>query len=140
VRHYFHEISVKTSEPVQFVDITERVREAIIASGISEGIATVFSRHTTSAVKINERCDRLQQDMKAHLENVVPSVDYSHDEDTVDDRPNARGHLMSMMLGASETIPVNNGSLALGGWQSVFFVELDGPRAERKVFVKILGE
>ena len=140
MRNYFHEISIKTSEPVQFVDITERVREALRASGISEGIATVFSKHTTCAVKINERCDRLQKDMKAHLESAVPCADYRHDEDTVDDRPNGRGHLMSLMLGASETIPVNDGRLVLGGWQSVFFVELDGPRIKRKVFVKILGE
>lgn len=140
MRNYFHEICINTSEPVQFVDITERVREALVASGISEGIATVFSKHTTCAVKINERCDRLQQDMRAHLENAVPSDDYSHDEDTVDDRPNGRGHLMSLMLGVSETIPVNDGRLTLGGWQSVFFIELDGPRTERRVFVKILGE
>jgi len=140
MRHYSQEISVATSEPVQFVDITGKVREALTASGISEGIATVFSKHTTCAVKINERCDRLQNDMKSHLESVVPSADYSHDEDTLDGRPNGRGHLMSMMLGASETIPVSNGSLALGGWQSVFFIELDGPRKARKVFVKIIGE
>jgi secondary thiamine-phosphate synthase enzyme len=140
MRNYFHEISVTTSEPVQFVDITERVREALRASGISEGIATVFSKHTTCAVKINERCERLQQDMKAHLESAVPCGDYSHDEDTVDDRPNGRGHLMSLMLGASETIPVNGGCLALGGWQSVFFIELDGPRTGRKVSIKVIGE
>lgn len=140
MRHFCHEITIATNGPVEFVDITERVRDALKASGVSDGLATVFSQHTTCAIRVNERCERLQQDMRAHLEDAVPRCDYSHDEDTVDGRPNSRGHLMSMILGSSETIPVSGGELALGGWQSVFFVELDGPREERKVTVKVIGE
>lgn len=140
MRHFSTEITIETNEPMEFVDITERVRDAIASSGVREGLATVFSNHTTCAVKINERCERLQCDMRSYLENAVPKAHYRHDEDTVDDRPNARGHLMSMLMNASETIPVSDGRLSLGGWQSVFFVELDGPRPERCVTVKIVGE
>ncbi len=140
MRHFSHEISVATSEPIEFVDITGAVGEALERSGVKEGLATVFSRHTTCAIKINERCARLMEDMREHLEAAVPGIGYRHDEGTIDGRRNGRGHLMSMMLGASETIPVAGGRLGLGRWQSVFFIELDGPRSERRITVKIVGE
>lgn len=140
MRSFTQDIKLATSEPVQFVDITDRVRDAFAASGIGEGTLTVFTRHTTTAVKVNERCERLQRDMRRLLEGAVPKARYEHDEATVDGRPNGRGHLMAMFLGASETIPVSKGELGLGGWQSVFFVELDGPRPERTVTLKIVGE
>ncbi len=139
MKHVCDEIRLNTDELIQFVDITDRVRDALSKSGIREGLLTVFSRHTTCAVKVNEKCERLQLDMKELLEKTVPSVQYKHDLDTVDDRPNGRGHLMSLMLNASETIPVVDGKLSLGNWQSVFFVELDGPRSEREVVVKVIG-
>ena len=140
MKQFCKEITVSTKSPMEFVDITDRVRDVLAGSGIGEGLATVFSTHTTCAVKINERCARLQNDMEDWLKRTVPHAEYSHDVDTVDDRPNGRGHLMSMLLNASETIPVSGGKLALGGWQSVFFVELDGPRTQRTVTVKIVGE
>lgn len=135
-----HLIRLATTRPIEFIDITSRVREALAASGVREGIVSVFTQHTTTAIKINERCDHLQQDMETLLSRLIPSGAYRHDGDTVDGRPNARGHLMSLLLGAGEAIPVSRGELGLGGWQSVFFVELDGPRPERTVVVKVLGE
>ena len=140
MKQFSHEISLETNGRFEFVDITDMVRDAVSKSGVEEGIVTVFSQHTTCAVKINERCDRLQKDMLTHLENAVPGLEYKHDEDTLDGRPNARGHLMSMLLCASETMPVSGGKPALGGWQSVFFVELDGPRPVRKLTVKVIGD
>ena len=140
MKHVFHEIKLNTEQPIEFVDITDSVRDALSNSGIRDGLLTVFSRHTTCAVKVNEKCDRLQLDMQELLEKTVPNANYKHDSDTVDDRPNGRGHLMSLMLNASETIPVVDGNLLLGNWQSVFFVELDGPRSERGVAVRVIGE
>ncbi len=140
MKHVCHEIRLNTEQPIEFVDITDRVRHALSTSGIRDGLLTVFSRHTTCAVKVNEKCDRLQLDMKELLERAVPHAEYRHDADTVDGRANGRGHLMSLMLNASETIPVVDGNLLLGNWQSVFFVELDGPRAERGVVVRVVGE
>jgi len=140
MKHFSHEIIVATSEPIEFVDITKAVRQALERSGVREGLATVFSQHTTCAIKINERCARLIEDMREHLETAVPGTEYRHDEGTIDGRRNGRGHLMSMMLGASETIPVAGGRLGLGRWQSVFFVELDGPRPGRRITVRIIGE
>ncbi|MFA4874935.1 MAG: secondary thiamine-phosphate synthase enzyme YjbQ [bacterium] len=140
MRQVLSEIKISTARPIEFIDITGRVREALAASGIRDGSVTVFSRHTTAAVKVNERCERLQQDMEEILKSAVPEGSYRHDEDTVDGRPNARGHLMSLLLSASETVPAQSGELLLGGWQSIFFVELDGPRSERNVVVRIIGE
>ena len=140
MRQVLSELTLTTERPVEFIDITARVREALTSSGIRDGNVTVFSRNTTTAVKVNERCSRLQQDMEEILKSTVPAASYRHDADTVDGRPNARGHLMSLLLGASETVPAAGGELMLGGWQSIFFVELDGPRRERNVVVKIIGE
>lgn len=140
MKPYLQEIVFETRQAVEFIDLTGRVRRAFEESACREGLLAVFTRHTTTAVVINERCARLQQDMLAFLERAVPSADYRHDADTVDGRANARGHLMSLMLGASETIPASGGRLLLGDWQSVFFVELDGPRRERAVTVQVVGE
>jgi secondary thiamine-phosphate synthase enzyme len=140
MKQALHAFSLQTTQPIEFCDVTEQVGAVLAASGVREGTLTVFSPHTTTAIKVNERCERLQQDMHDILARAVPSADYQHDEDTIDGRPNARGHLMSLFLTASETIPVSGGKLLLGDWQSIFFVELDGPRSERRVTVKIMGE
>lgn len=140
MKQYSRDLTVATNDRIEFVDITERVKEAIVGSGIHDGLATVFSKHTTCAIKINERCERLQEDMRAHLDDAVPAAAYRHDTNTIDGRPNARGHLMSLFLNASESVPVAGGELMMGGWQSIFFVELDGPRSERTVTVKVMGE
>lgn len=139
MKSYLHEIAIDSDADMSFVDITDRVRGVLAESGVRDGIAVVFSSHTTAGVKIIERCERLQADMREYLENAVPPVHYRHDEHTVDDRPNGRRHVMALFTNASETIPVVDGRLAIGQWQSVFFVELDGPRKGRRVLVKILG-
>jgi len=133
------EIRLSTKEPIEFIDITDDVKKAFSASGVTEGAVTIFTRHTTTAVKVNERCERLQNDMREMLKGAVPARSYGHDQETIDGRPNARGHLMAMLLNSSETIPVSRGRLALGRWQSVFFVELDGPRTGREVVIKVIG-
>lgn len=140
MKHYFDEIAISTESPIEFIDITDKVKAACARSGIKEGLISIFSRHTTSAVKINERCSRLQDDMLGLLARLAPEGVYRHDTETVDNRQNARSHLMSLLLGASETLPLIGGQPALGAWQSVFFVELDGPRPERRVCVKAIGE
>jgi secondary thiamine-phosphate synthase enzyme len=140
MKQFSRDFTIETNDRIEFVDITDRVRDAVATSGVVEGVVTVFSKHTTCAIKINERCDRLQEDMAAHLDDAVPAAAYRHDANTIDGRPNARGHLMSLLLNASETIPVAERGLALGGWQSIFFVELDGPRHERTITVKVIGE
>lgn len=139
MKHHFHEMAIDTKEPMSFIDITDRVNGILAESGISNGLLVVFCNHTTACVRISEKCERLQRDMQEFLERMVPPVHYRHDEDTVDGRRNGRMHLMSLFMNASETIPVSDGGLLLGKWQSIFFVELDGPRDGRKVTVEVIG-
>ncbi len=133
-------INIRTSSPIQFIDITDDVRKAVEKSGVMDGVVNIYSNHTTAAVKVNERCDRLQKDMESFLSGLVPRVrDYAHNEHTVDGRGNAHSHLMSLLLNASESIPVAGGEMQLGAWQSIFFIELDGPRGTREARVTVMG-
>ena len=134
-------IQLATTAPIQLIDITAQVREQVHASGVRHGLVTLISKHTTARVNLNEREERLQQDMVTFLKRLVPrDGDYGHNIAPVDDRDNAHAHLLGLFANASEGIPVADGELLLGEWQSIFFVELDGPRAKRQVTVQLLGE
>ena len=134
-----HSLTVATTRPIEFVDLTARVREWVRASGVREGLLTVLSPHTTARVTLNEREPELQRDMAAFLERLAPAdAAYGHNRAPVDDRLNAHAHLLGLFLNASESMPVSHGDLEIGAWQSLFLVELDGPRAEREVRLHLL--
>jgi secondary thiamine-phosphate synthase enzyme len=135
------EIPLSTSRRFELLDITAEVRKGVAASGVRDGVAIVFSPHTTAAIRVNEKEERLHQDLEGFLAELAdPRSAFRHNAETVDGRPNAWGHLVSFLMGSSAAIPVSNGDLELGGWQAVFFVELDGPRESRKAVVKIVGD
>ncbi len=141
-----HTFSVTTERAPQFVDITDRIQQLVDRAGISQGIATVFTRHTTAAIRINENEPLLLSDMEEFLKRLAPKDLYYRHNDfgirthnmTENECPNAHAHCQHLILGASETIPVVGGKLALGKWQRIFLVELDRPR-EREVCVQIIG-
>jgi secondary thiamine-phosphate synthase enzyme len=121
------ELSVSTSEPLEVVDVTERV-EAGLDGSVESGTVTVFVAHTTAAVVVNEAEPRLLADVEEAVAGFVPDDrEYRHDE--IDD--NAAAHLRAVLLGESVTVPVEGGELALGTWQSILLVECDGPRSRR---------
>ncbi|NOZ59183.1 MAG: YjbQ family protein [Euryarchaeota archaeon] len=125
---------IRTTERVELIDITSEVEDAVARAKVEEGIASVFTRHTTTAVFINEAESGLLRDYLALLERLVPPrAGYEHDR--IDS--NAHAHLRSMLLGSSVSIPIANSRLALGTWQRVLFAELDGPR-ERSFFVSVV--
>ncbi|WP_321421985.1 secondary thiamine-phosphate synthase enzyme YjbQ [uncultured Methanobacterium sp.] len=129
-------VNVTTSQRVEIHDITPDVEAVLKNSGIVEGILNVYSRHSTSGVVINENESGLLKDFQLALQKLVPEgAGYQHDR--IDN--NADSHIRGFLLGGSETIPVENGRLMLGTWQSIFFVELDGPR-QRKLTVTVMGE
>jgi len=183
----YHQITVPTTQPgpprqaVSVEDLTVTLEELVQASGMQCGTVTVLSRHTTTALTINERESRLARDMAAFLLRLAPpdersevgtavssaGVRYEHND--MDQRPesadeaarcrangwnidleetlnawraqepiNAHSHLLSMLLGSSESIPVQDGRMVLGQWQSVLLVDLDGPR-DRTVGVQLMG-
>jgi len=134
-------ITLVTTEPIQVVDITQQVRERLANSKLHNGLMTLISRHTTARVNLNEHELQLHRDMVTFLKRLVPrDGDYLHNLAPVDDRDNAHAHLLGLFMNASESIPVVDGELLLGSWQSVFFVELDGPREQRSVTLQFIGE
>lgn len=127
------QLSVRTSRRVELIDITHLVEKVISESEIKSGVCTVYVPHTTAAVTINENADpSVRSDILSELNKVIPFDDnYSHLEG------NAAAHIKSSVVGASETLLVDGGSLVLGTWQGIFFCEFDGPRS-RKVIVKLI--
>jgi len=133
-------IELATVAPIQILDITEQVRGFAAASGIRDGLVTVSCLHTTARVNINEREPQLQRDMLTYLKRLVPrDGDYLHNLEPVDGRDNAHSHLLGLFMNSSETIALSGGALVLGEWQSIFFIELDGPRERRGIELQILG-
>jgi thiamine phosphate synthase YjbQ (UPF0047 family) len=178
-------VTIRTSQPgpprqkISVEDLTPKLKQLLQESGMKNGVLTVISRHTTTAICINERESRLAQDMEKYFlslappdersdaETATPGVRYFHND--IDQRPdgkeeaqrcrdngwkiddpdelrkwraqepiNAHSHLLSMLVGSSESIPVDDGNMVIGQWQSVLLVDLDGPR-DRTVGVQLLG-
>ena len=136
-----------TERAPQFIDITDWVSECVAISKVCNGFAVVYSKHTTAAVKINENEPLLLEDMSKFLEKLSPSNGgYQHNDFSIrtvnmnaDESPNGHAHLQHLLLGTSETVPVIDGNMQFGRYQSVFFIELDGPR-NREVMVQVVGE
>ena len=127
-------IELKTRESTELVDITEKVKELVKCTCVESGICVIFTRHTTSGIIINENESGMKQDIVTLLNELVPKgKGYLHDR--IDN--NAHSHLRAVLLGTSVSIPVDRGELVLGTWQSIFFVECDGPR-RREVCVNVV--
>lgn len=126
-------------------DITPRVKELFEETSVKNGSILIFTKHTTTALRINENEERLMDDIRLHMEKVAPkNAKYLHDDIELRDCPpneriNGHSHIKAQSLNTSETIPIIDGKLALGRWQAVLFFELDGKR-NREVFVQISGE
>jgi len=138
-------VRLRTERPLQFVDLTELVEERVRRSGVREGVATVQSRHTSAAVLVNENEPLLLHDFEEALRRWAPAdAQYRHNDLKArpgappDERPNGHAHARALLLGASVCLNVAEGRLDLGPWQSVFLVELDGPR-DRTLSVQVLG-
>ncbi len=137
--------NIQTEKGPQFIDITDRVEDAARQSGIANGFAVVFSKHTTAAIRINENEPALLGDMERMLEGIAPSgAEYKHNEfahafSTNGERPNGHSHCQHLLLGASEAVPVVDGKLIVGRWQRIFLIELDHGR-DREVVVQLVGE
>ena len=129
-----YSLKIDTSKNFEIIDITSKINELI---DVEEGIISIFSRHSTSAIVVNENESGLLRDLEFALNNLITDK-YSYDHDRIDN--NARSHLKSFLLSSSECLPIKNGRLDLGTWQSVFFIELDGPRHGRTISLTIIGE
>ena len=123
-------IEVKTQAREELVDITARVREELVSSGVKDGICYVYVPHTTAAVTINESADpSVKEDILMTLRKIVPdSLAYRHSEG------NSPAHVKASLIGSSIKVIIEEGQLSLGTWQGIFFCEFDGPR-NRRIFI-----
>ena len=128
-------ISVRTRSRTQFLDIKSEIHNAVRASGVKNGICVVYVPHTTAAITINENADpSVSADIQMELNKRIPFEDgYSHSEG------NSAAHIKSSLVGCSETVLVEGGSLVLGTWQGIYFCEFDGPRTRRVHIAVIQG-
>ncbi len=133
---HHHLISLSSKSRREFIDITSKVVEIVQRSAVKDGICVVSVPHATAAILVNENERRLINDMLAKIEELFPSsASYSHN--SIDD--NADAHLAAVFFGHSKTFSITETELVRGTWQSIFLVELDGPRQRRKVHIQIIG-
>lgn len=128
-------LDIKTSSRVEFQDITHRVRDVVVASGVNSGICYLFSPHTTAGVTVNEHADHsVVEDIIKQLDTMVPQHSgYRHAEG------NSPAHIKASLMGDSEALCIEDGRIVLGTWQGIFFCEFDGPR-NRNVFVRVIAD
>ena len=149
VKTCLYKLQVESTTAPEFIDITDRVVELVHESGVRDGFAVVFSKHTTAAITIQENEPLLLHDMASMLERFAPkNAYYRHNDFSVrtvhmheNECPNGHSHCQHLTLGASEIIPLVGGDLAFGKWQRIFMVELDdnAPSPIREILVQIMG-
>ncbi len=129
------QLTVRTQARFEMIDITREITSIVRKSGVANGICYVYTLHTTAAVTINEKADPdVPKDILMELDKIVPQNDgYRHIEG------NSAAHIKASIIGPSEIIIVEGGTLVLGTWQSIFFCEFDGPRV-RKIIVKSIAD
>lgn len=142
---YNQKIEIKSTGQIEFIDITDKVEEIIGNSGVREGQVLVYSPHTSASIRINHNEPMLIQDFMRILYRLVPVGDrYSHDlfeigrAKTSDGRSNGHSHCKNLLLGVSETLPIEKGKMMLTEKQNIFLVELDGART-RNIVVQVIG-
>ena len=127
-------LTVTSHKKADVIDITEQVQRVVAQSSVSSGLCHVYVAHTTAGIFINENADPdVMHDLLTTLDRLVPwDNDYRHAEG------NAAAHIKAILVGTAQTVPVDEGHLALGRWQGIYFAEFDGPR-RRHVHVTLLG-
>src|ERR687883_1608296 len=126
-------ITISTKRDKQVIDITDRIDQFLLRSGVLDGLCHVFVLHTTACVTTGEAIEGTDEDLMETLEKMIPAIRFRHAHDP----SHAPDHMISSIVGASLTVPVRDGRLALGTWQRVLFVECNGPR-NRQVAITVL--
>ena len=128
-----HKLKIETTSQLEMIDVTAEVRRIVKESGVTRGMCHLYVPHTTAAITINENTDpNVRKDMIKELLKTIPlQDDYLHAEG------NAAAHILSSLLGTSQSMLVENGKVVLGTWQAIYFCELDGPRS-RTILLRIM--
>ena len=130
-------ITVATRQRETLVDITGQVKQVVSASGVRDGIATVYVQGATAALMVQENWDEsVQTDVVNFLRQIIPRGVWLHDQQD----GNGDSHLKAGLVGPSETVPIIDGKLGLSTWQNIFLCEFDGPRSERHIVCTIIRD
>lgn len=140
------EFSLKSKERVQIIDITSYIEETVRKSGVKDGFVLAYTEHVTACLTINENDRELLEDIKENLLRLIPidpeavKARYRHNErySSMPGEQNTHAHILATLIKPSIIVPIENGRLRLGTWQSLFFFELDGPRS-RTIQVQVWG-
>lgn len=135
---YTSAVRIKSTAKTQEVNITNQVEAVVLESGITEGMALVFTGHTTASIHLNNADKALEDDLHELLSEMIPNkTTFKHNKG--DYGRNADAHLKAVFVGNSVTVPITKGRLSFGQWQAIYFSEFDGPRA-RLFSVKVFGK
>jgi len=127
-------LTFSTKGEIDFIDLTDKVQEIVARSSVKNGIVHIFAPHATGILILTENEYALLNDIKAFLEEVIPKRKaYSHPS-------NAHAHLRSVLLPPDKTLPIVNGRIEFGTWQSLVFVETDVYPRKRTVIIQVIGE
>jgi len=131
---YNESLRFSTRGEIEFIDLSEKVQEAVEKSGIKDGLAHVFAPHATGVLVLTEYEPNLEEDIRDMLEKLVPKrASYQHPS-------NAHSHLRSLLLSPDKTLPVIDGRVVLGTWQSLLFIETDVHPRQRTMIIQVIGE
>jgi secondary thiamine-phosphate synthase enzyme len=131
---YNESLRFSTQGEIEFIDLSEKVQEAVEKSGVRNGLAHVFAPHATGVLVLTEYEPNLEEDIRGMLEKLVPKrASYRHPS-------NAHSHLRSLLLSPDKTLPVIDGRVVLGTWQSLLFIETDVHPRQRTVIIQVIGE
>ena len=123
-----------TKGEIDFIDLSDKIRDAVAEAHIQNGVVHVFAPHATGILILTENDPALLGDIKAFLEEVVPkAAAYNHPA-------NAHAHLRSILFPPDKTLPIIDGEVAFGTWQSLMFVETDVYPRKRTVIIQVIGE
>lgn len=130
-------IQLSTHHREELLDITAQVAALVKASGVQQGLLSVYAQGATAAMMIQENWDEsVQTDVVELLRQLIPRGVWRHDQQD----GNGDAHLKAGLVGPSETIPIIDGQLGLSRWQNIFFCEFDGPRQDRRIVCTVLAD
>jgi len=142
MKFYSQDLRVSTRKRIEILDVTEEMRQIVMKSGIKNGLVNLWVPHSTAAITVNEHDTDLWEDIISILQKIAPlKGDYRHNAKyrwSIGEQ-NAHAHILSCLIKPGVSIPLENGRMHLGTWQSILFIEMDGSRS-RRVHVQIMGE
>lgn len=141
VKVFSKTITVSTRERTELINLSQMLCDFVESTRVKDGYVQISSLHTTAGLFMNEWQDALLTDMRSMIEQIVPrELYYKHNDPEFSDcdRHNADSHLRNVVVGHSLSVPISEGKVVLGRWQSVIMAEFDGPN-ERKVFLQVFG-